>query len=94
VVENYVNAFAVMSREHFLTFDVQSAASRLRVPTLMLHSEHALSPTWARRFHDAIVSPKRLAWIESRAQTDLYDDPILVAQACDAVAAHLHAMLV
>ena len=92
-VDNYRNAFAVMSREYFLPFDVQSAAPRLRMPTLMLHSEQALSPVWARRFHDAISAPKRLEWIVSCGQTDIYDDPVIVEHACDAVAAHLHAVL-
>ena len=92
-VSNYRNAFAVMSREHFLPFDVQSAAPLLRVPTLMVHSEQALSPTWARKFHAAISAPKRLAWISSRGQTDIYDDPVIVAAACDLAAAHLHEVL-
>lgn len=47
---NYRNEFAVMSREHFLPFDVQAAAARLRAPMVMIHSENALSPIWARRF--------------------------------------------
>lgn len=88
-VANYRNAFALMSREHFLPFDVQGAASRLQVPTLMIHSERALSPHWARRFHDAIRAPKSLTWIDSDGQTDLYDDPRRVAVACDLVAAYL-----
>ncbi len=92
-VSNYHNAFAVMSREHFLPFDVQSAAPSLRVPTLMVHSEHALSPAWARKFHATISAPKRLAWIASRGQTDIYDDPVIVAAACDLAAAHLHEVL-
>lgn len=86
---NYQNAFAVMSREHFLTFDVQPAAPRLRVPMAMVHSETALSPAWARRFYAALAGPKQLHWLTSRGQVDFYDDPALVAQACDLVAAHM-----
>lgn len=41
---NYTNSFAVMSREYFLQFDVQSAAAELSVPFLMIHGENALSP--------------------------------------------------
>ena len=92
-IENYRNAFAVMSREHFLPFDVQSVAARLRVPTLMVHSERALSPAWARKFHDALHPPKTLRWIDSRGQTDIYDDPAIVASACDLIAEHLLATL-
>lgn len=92
-VPNYKNAFAVMSREHFLPFDVQSAAPRLRVPVTMIHSEKALSPAWARRFYDALKTPRQLHWLESSGQTDFYDDPRLVGQASDLLAAHLRAEL-
>lgn len=88
-VANYVNAFAVMSREHFLPFDVQAAAPRLAAPVLMVHSERAISPAWARRFHAAIMAPKELRWIASEGQVDLYDDPSRVGEAADLVAAHL-----
>jgi len=56
-VPNYTNAFAVMSREHFLTFDVRSLAPRLTVPFAMVHSEHALSPHWARAFSQDLPKP-------------------------------------
>jgi cephalosporin-C deacetylase-like acetyl esterase len=88
-VPAYRNAFAVMSREHFLPFDVQTAAPRLTAPVLMIHSEAALSPVWARRFHNAITAPKRLEWLASRGQTDFYDDPGLVGQAADWLAAQM-----
>ena len=84
----YANAFAVMSREHFLPFDVQAAAPHLDVPVLMVHSENALSPAWARKFHDALATPKEIVWIASRGQTHFYDDPPLVAAAADRLAAH------
>jgi len=86
---NYTNAFAVMSREHFLPFDVQSAAPRLEVPVVMIHSDRALSPHLARSFHEAITAPKTLCWVESRGQTDFYDDPPLVSKASDLLADHL-----
>ncbi|MBS2017438.1 MAG: alpha/beta hydrolase [Deltaproteobacteria bacterium] len=88
-VPNYVNAFAVMSREPFLPFDVQAAAPRLRAPIAMIHSERALSPAWARRFHDQVRTEKSLTWLASRGHTDFYDAPELVAQATDRIAAHL-----
>lgn len=87
-VAGYSNAFAVMSREHFLPFDVQAAAPRLDVPVVMIHSEKALSPAWARKFHDALAAPKEMVWLESRGQTHFYDDPALVAAAADRLAAH------
>ena len=91
---NYQNAFAVMSREHFLPFDVQPAAARLRVPMVMVHSEKALSPAWARRFFDNLSVPKQLHFLPSQGQVDFYDDPTLVAQASDLVVAHLRTHLI
>jgi len=88
-VPNYKNAFAVMSREHFLPFDVQSAAPRVRVPVTMIHAEKALSPAWARRFYDTLTAPKQIHWLQSQGQVDFYDDPRLVGQASDLLAEHL-----
>lgn len=87
-VPNYTNAFAVMSREWFLPFDVQTAAPGLHVPVRMVHSEQALSPHWARRFHDRLPGPKDLHWLTSRGQTDFYDDPGLVSKATQLLAEH------
>ncbi len=92
-VPNYINRFAVMSREHFLPFDVQAAAPKLAVPLLMIHSDNALSPAWARQFHERVTAPKSLVWTTSRGQTDFYDDPALVEPAADALAGHLRAHL-
>jgi len=88
-VPNYKNAFAVMSREHFLPFDVLSAAPGIRAPVCMVHSEKALSPHWARKYHDALTTPKQIHWLESRGQVDFYDDPRLVEKASDLLAEHL-----
>lgn len=90
---NYTNAFAVMSREHFLPFDVQPAAVRLRVPMVMIHSEKALSPAWARRFYDRLSVPKQIHWLPSKGQVDFYDEPTLVGQASDLLVTHLRTHL-
>lgn len=93
-VPNYVNALAVMSREYFLPFDVQAAAPLLAAPLSMVHSEKALSPAWARQFHERVQAPKRLEWLTSQGQVDFYDQPHLVSQACDIIAQHLRTWLV
>lgn len=92
-VPNYTNAFAVMSREHFLPFDVQAVAPKLGAPLLMLHSETALSPHWARQFYAAVNGPKAIEWTTSKGQTDFYDDPRLVSWATERLAKHLRAHL-
>lgn len=92
-VPNYRNELATMSREHFLPFDVQAAAPRLKAPLLMVHAENALSPAWARRFFDAATCEKSLDWVDARGQTAFYDDSPLVRACSDRVASHLRAHL-
>lgn len=88
-VPSYVNRFAVMSREHFLPFDVQAVAPATRAPLLMIHSEKALSPHWARKFQAAAPGAGPIHWMESKGQTDFYDDPTLVDRAAGLLREHL-----
>ncbi len=87
-VPNYTNAFSVMSREHTLPWDAQLVAPRIRVPTLMVHSERALAPALARKFFGSLPGHKREVWLESRGQIDFYDDPKLIEPAADEIASH------
>jgi uncharacterized protein len=86
-VPNYTNAFAVMSRAVTLPYDAQQYAAQIKVPTILVHSEKALSPALARKFFDALgAEPKKSCWLESKGQIDFYDDPRLIAEASDLVA--------
>jgi fermentation-respiration switch protein FrsA (DUF1100 family) len=87
-VPNYTNSFAVQSREFTLPFDAMVAADRIRVPTLMVHSERALLPALARQFFERLKAPKQELWLRSRGQIDFYDDPVLIDASADAIAAH------
>ncbi|HEV3364411.1 MAG TPA: alpha/beta fold hydrolase [Acidimicrobiia bacterium] len=88
-VDNYTNGFAVQSLAYTTPFDAQEAAARIRVPFLLVHSEHALAPTLARQFYDAVSTPKSQLWLESEGQIDFYDDPRLIGLAADAIAEHV-----
>ncbi|MEM8730116.1 MAG: alpha/beta hydrolase [Pseudomonadota bacterium] len=90
---NYTNAFAVMSREYFLPFDVQSAAPGVTMPFLQIHGPNALNPVWAETFYAAVPGEKERFSIVSKGQTDIYDDPQIVATAADRVAGFLLARL-
>lgn len=88
-VPNYENAFAVMSREFTLPYDAQQAATQIGVPTLLIHSEHALAPALARKFFEALGSEdKQLQFLASRGQIDFYDEPSLIGACADRLAAH------
>lgn len=92
-VPNYTNAFAVMSREHFLTFDVQSIAPKVECPVVMIHSENGLSPDWARKFNQVLPTPSPIHWVDGPNQTAFYDDAALVAQAADHLKRHFETHL-
>jgi uncharacterized protein len=92
-VDNYVNGFAVMSREDTLPYDAQRAAPEIRIPTVMVHSEKALAPALARKFYDALSGPKAIHWLESQGQVDFYDGAPLIASASDHLAAHFREKL-
>jgi fermentation-respiration switch protein FrsA (DUF1100 family) len=85
-VDNYTNGFAVQSLAYTTPFDAQEAAARIRVPFLLVHSEHALAPPLARRFYASIGTAKSELWLHSRGQIDFYDDPRLIGAAADTIA--------
>jgi uncharacterized protein len=85
-VDNYINGFAVESYEHTAGFDTMEAAARLCVPVLVVHSERALAPAWARSFYAAVTTPKSQLWLDSVGQIDFYDDPRLIEPAAEAAA--------
>jgi uncharacterized protein len=91
---NYVNSFAVMSREHTLPWDAQGFAPNIDVPTLMIHAETALAPALARAFFAALAGPKVDVWMTSKGQIDFYDDPALIEPAADRLAEHFRTHLV
>jgi len=88
-VPNYSNKFAVMSREHFLQFDVQSAAPKLDgTPFLQLHGPNAIAPALAARFFEAVPGDKKAkVELDSPDQTTIYDDATIVEQCATAIAA-------
>ena len=80
--------FAVQSLAYTTPFDAQEAAARIRVPFLLVHSEHALAPPLAQKFYTAVRTPKSELWLESQGQIDFYDDPRLIDAAADAITQH------
>jgi uncharacterized protein len=85
---NYVNAFAVMSREHTLPWDARALAPRITAPTLLIHSEKALVPALTRAFFGDLAGLREEVWMESKGQIDFYDDPALIEPVADRLAAH------
>ena len=83
-----------MSREHTLAWDAQSYASRIDVPTMIIHSDNALAPALARQFHEHLAGPSELVWTTSTGQIDFYDDPEKIDEVAGHLAAHFRNNLV
>ncbi|MEL7181422.1 MAG: alpha/beta fold hydrolase [Pseudomonadota bacterium] len=75
---NYKNEYAVMSQEQVTAYDAQTRAQKITVPTLLVHSENALSPMLARRLYDNLAGPKDMEWVTSKGQIGFYDDPAII----------------
>lgn len=90
---NYVNALAVMSREHTLRWDAQSCAYDISVPTLIIHSQSAVAPDLAQKFFSALDGLKEQVWLESEGHVDFYDQPKRVGAAADHLTRHFRAHL-
>ncbi len=58
--------FAVASWEDWLTFDPTQSAKDVNVPTLMIHSDGAVLPTYAKQYFDKLgTDNKKLHWVET-----------------------------
>jgi len=86
-VPQWVNQFPVMSWSDWLTYDALSAASRITVPTLLIHSDDSAYPDNVRRFHAALPGPKDLFWTQGQ-HIDFYDRDPWVGTAVTAATAH------
>lgn len=86
-VPQWSNRFATMSWVDWFAFDALSAAARVEVPTLIVHSDGAALPDNARRFHAALGGAKHLLWTDG-TQTDFYDREPFVSRAVAAAVEH------
>jgi fermentation-respiration switch protein FrsA (DUF1100 family) len=88
----WTNKFAVMSWEKWLDFSPLDAAARIRVPSLVIHSDNAALPANARAFFERIAtSDKRLIWTAD-PHFDFYDGTAS-KRAAEQVAAHFTKVL-
>ncbi|KIZ16594.1 alpha/beta hydrolase [Streptomyces natalensis] len=81
------NRFAVMSWPQWLTFDPHPAASRIKAPTVLVHSRDGAIPQGAEKFHAALGGPNALVWT-SGTQFDFYDQDAKVTEAAGIAARH------
>lgn len=79
LIPKWDNKFALMSWRSWLTFDSFAPASRLRVPTQVLHSDNAALPDMARKFYAALPGQNAIWWT-GEAHMEFYDDPTAVSR--------------
>lgn len=77
LIAKWDNKFAIMSWGSWLRFDSLAAASRINIPTLVMHSDNAALPAKAREFHANLAGPKAIFWSEE-AHMDFYDSEVAV----------------
>jgi uncharacterized protein len=92
VVPEWTNEMAEFSWIYWLTFDGLAAASRVSVPTLLVHGDDCVLPDNARSVHDRLAGPKELVWTAG-GQIDFYDQPEQVALAVEAADNHFRRTL-
>ncbi len=72
-VPSWSHQFAVMSWQDWLTFYPTTSASKVNLPTLMVHSDGAVLPHEARRYFEQIpVTEKHLAWFDTNLETPMH----------------------
>ena len=72
---NYINRFAVMGYEGFLTFNAMDSAKDIKVPTIVIHGTRDLfcTPEGARQFYEGLTVTKDIFWMETTNHIDLYE---------------------
>lgn len=73
--------FAVMSWEDWLTTDPMPTATKLKTPTLMIHSDGAVLPQYTKNYFEKIAATdKKLHWMKTSLESpyhqfSYYDQP-------------------
>ena len=91
-IPEWKNEMSEMSWLYWLTFDGITSASRVNVPTLLIHGDDCALPQNARRVHDHLRGPKELLWMAGQ-QTDFYDQEMQVNAAVTAADEHFRRTL-
>jgi fermentation-respiration switch protein FrsA (DUF1100 family) len=77
----WVNRSATMFFEPFLQFNSIDSGARIQAATMVIHSDAALVPDGARRFHASLPGTKQLHWMKTAQHIDFYDVKPVVDEA-------------
>ncbi len=73
----WTNSMAVQSWSPWLSFDPVLAASNVRVPTMIIHSDDSAFPDQAKKVYGLLAGPKELSW-QQGGHFEFYDNPTKV----------------
>jgi fermentation-respiration switch protein FrsA (DUF1100 family) len=89
-IKEWKNEYALLSWEEYLNFDPIDKASKITIPTLLIHSKKAGLPQATEQFYNTLSSTqKQLLWMEGE-HTDFYDQQSQVSAALDAISGYFH----
>lgn len=92
VIPQWTNRFAVMSWHEWQEFNGVELASRIKIPTLIVHSDGSALPDNARKFYNQLDGQKQLVWTDGQ-HLDFYDRDPQVSTAVQALATHFQQTL-
>lgn len=79
-VKAWENSFAVMSWETWLDFSPMEKASKIKVPSMIIHSDGSALPDNAKQFYNELSGEKELVWLDGY-HFDFYDQEVQVNEA-------------
>ena len=91
--------FAVMSWEDWLTANPMPSASKIKAPTLMVHSDGAVLPDYTKKFYEKLgTTDKKLHWMKTELESpyhqfNYYDQDAEVTESVKEVTSWFQAKL-
>lgn len=84
-ISSFTNAMAVQSWESWLSFDPVAFASKVKVPTMIIHSDDSALPDQARKVYGLLAGKKELNWMKG-GHFEFYDNAEKVSAAAEQAA--------
>jgi uncharacterized protein len=91
-IAQWTNAMAVQSWQSWLSFDPVSTASKVTVPTMIIHSDDSALPDQAKKVFGLLAGKKELNWMTG-GHFEFYDSPAKVKAAAGEVARFVRAQV-
>jgi uncharacterized protein len=89
-IAQWSNSLAVQSWESWLSFDPVSSASKVKIPTMIIHSDDSAFPDQARKVYGLLAGKKELNWMKG-GHFEFYDNPKIVAATAKDIARFVQA---